>query len=64
MLDYNSSYMFGPAVGPSSGRSLNRWSVQLIMLSIYKILYRVYQNDWSGLEVDYIHKFGEETYKY
>jgi hypothetical protein len=27
-------------------------------------LYRLYQNDWSGLEVDYIHKFGEETYKY
>jgi len=26
--------------------------------------YRVYQNDWSGLEVDYIHKYGEETYKY
>jgi len=25
---------------------------------------RVYQNDWSGLEVDYIHKYGEETYKY
>ena len=24
-------------------------------------LYRVYQNDWSGLEVDYIHKYGEET---
>jgi len=26
--------------------------------------YRVYQNDWSRLEVDYIHKYGEETYKY
>jgi hypothetical protein len=26
-------------------------------------LYRVYQNDWSGLKVDYIHKYGEETYK-
>jgi hypothetical protein len=24
---------------------------------------RVYQNYWSGLEVDYIHKYGEETYK-
>ena len=22
----------------------------------------MYQNDWSGLEVDYIHKHGEETY--
>ena len=21
----------------------------------------VYQNDWNGLEVDYIHKYGEET---
>ena len=27
-------------------------------------LYRVYQYDWSRLEVDYIHKYGEETYKY
>ena len=27
-------------------------------------IYRVYQNYWSGLEVDYIHKYGEETYKY
>jgi hypothetical protein len=28
------------------------------------IIYRVYQNDWGGLEVDYIHKYGEQTYKY
>ena len=28
------------------------------------VIYRVYQNDWSGLEADYIHKYGEETYKY
>jgi hypothetical protein len=27
-------------------------------------LYRVYQNDWSSMKVDYIHKYGEETYKY
>ena len=27
-------------------------------------LYRVYQNDWSGFEVDYIHKYGEQNYKY
>ena len=27
-------------------------------------LYRVYQNDWSGLEIDYIHKYGEQNYKY
>jgi len=27
-------------------------------------IYRVYQNDWSGLEVDYIHTYGEKTYKY
>jgi len=27
-------------------------------------IYRVYQNGWSGLEVDYIYKYGEETYKY
>ena len=27
-------------------------------------IYRVYQNDWSGFEVDYIHKYGEQNYKY
>jgi len=26
--------------------------------------YRVYQNDWSGFEVDYIQKYAEENYKY
>jgi len=26
--------------------------------------YRVYQNYWSGFEVDYIHKYGEQNYKY
>jgi len=24
----------------------------------------VYQNDWSGFEVDYIHKYGEQNCKY
>jgi len=32
--------------------------------SVNGILYRVYQNDWSGFEVDYIHKYGEQNYKY
>jgi len=27
-------------------------------------VYRVYQNDWGGFEVDYIHKYGEQNYKY
>jgi len=27
-------------------------------------IYRVYQNDWSGFEVDYFHKYGEQNYKY
>jgi len=27
-------------------------------------LYRVYQNDWSGFEVDYIQKYGEQNYKF
>jgi len=27
-------------------------------------VYSVYQNDWSGFEVDYIHKYGEQNYKY
>jgi hypothetical protein len=26
--------------------------------------YSAYQNAWSGLEVDYIHKYGEQSYKY
>jgi len=26
--------------------------------------YKVYQNDWSGFEVDYIHKYDEQNYKY
>jgi len=28
------------------------------------MIYRVYQNDWSGFEVDYFHKYGEQNYKY
>jgi len=28
------------------------------------IIYRMYQNDWSGFEVNYIHKYGEQNYKY
>ena len=28
------------------------------------VMYRVYQNDWSGFDVDYIHKYGEHNYKY
>jgi len=27
-------------------------------------IYRVYQSDLSGFEVDYIHKYGEQNYKY
>jgi len=27
-------------------------------------IYRVYQNDLTGFEVDYIHKYGEQNYKY
>ena len=26
-----------------------------------RTLYRVYQNDWSDFEVDYIHKYGEQN---
>ena len=35
-------------------------------VSIHNIylIYRVYQNVWSGLEFDYIHKYGEQNYKY
>jgi hypothetical protein len=32
--------------------------------STLKYIYRVYQNDWSGLEVDYIHRYGEQNYKF
>ena len=28
------------------------------------LMYRMYQNDWSGFEGDYIHKYGEQNYKY
>jgi len=31
---------------------------------LYIYIYRVFQNDWSGFEVDYIHKYGEQNYKY
>ena len=31
---------------------------------IYHYIYRVYQNDWSGFEVDCIHKYGEQNYKF
>ena len=34
------------------------------MYVMYVCMYRVYQNDWSSLEVDYIHKYGEQNYKY
>jgi len=27
-------------------------------------VYQAYQNDWSSFEVDYIHKYGEQNYKY
>jgi len=27
-------------------------------------IYRVYQNDWCGFEVDYIHKYGAQNYKF
>jgi len=33
-------------------------------VTCYWDIYRVYQNDWSGFEVDYIHKYGEQNYKY
>ena len=48
------------------------WWVKLVTRTMYGTdrielrlgLYRVYQNDWSGFEVDYIHKYGEQNYKY
>jgi hypothetical protein len=30
----------------------------------HMVKYRVYQIDFSGLEVDYIHKYGEQNCKY
>jgi len=33
--------------------------IVLLYLFIYFLLYRVYQNNWSGFEVDYIRKYGE-----
>jgi len=34
------------------------------MTTAPNFIYRVYQNYWSDLEVEYIHKYDEETYKY
>jgi len=31
---------------------------------MFNTTYWVYQNDWSSFEVDYIHKYGEQNYKY
>jgi hypothetical protein len=39
-------------------------SFSYFLCMFYILAYRVYQNDWSGLEVGYIHKYGEQTYKY
>jgi len=36
----------------------------LFKVEDYIYIYRVYQNDWRGFEVDYIHKYGEQNYKY
>jgi len=42
-----------------------RYDRQLhIQIQTLVVLYRVYQNDWTGFEVDYIHKYGEQNYKY
>jgi hypothetical protein len=30
----------------------------------HMVKYSVYQNDFSGLEADYIHKYGEQNFKY
>ena len=27
------------------------------------LIYRVYKNDWSGFDIDYIQKYGEQNYK-
>jgi len=34
---------------------MEKWNVKDLLFNKY----RVYQNDWSGFEVDYIHKYGE-----
>jgi len=33
-----------------------------ICIEVLLATYRVYQNDWSGFEVDCIHKYGEQNY--
>ena len=50
------NYMFRPKA------AIFRLS-QLLFCS-NSVIYRVYQNDWSGIEADYIHKCGEQNYKY
>jgi len=36
----------------------------MYIVRLRQTIYRVCQNDWSGFEVDYIHKYGEQNYKY
>jgi hypothetical protein len=48
----------------SAGVTVLSVRANLVFFWRVTLLYRVYQNDWCGLEVDYIHKYGEDTYKY
>jgi hypothetical protein len=55
-----------PVISPAHRVAWQRAKIQLRLPWRRKLRleYRMYQNDWSGLEVDCIHKYGEETYKY
>ena len=35
-----------------------------VFFTVHTAMVQVDQNDWSGFEVDYIHKYGEQNYKF
>jgi hypothetical protein len=64
LVDYNSKYRFKLSILYKKQRENSEWTGYKNNKKINNALYRVYQNDCSGLEVDYLYKYGEESYKY
>jgi hypothetical protein len=62
-------HLFSPRTCYMLSLSNSSWfpSIHMLPICIQKLssyLHSVYQNDWSGLKVDYIHQCGELNYKY
>jgi len=65
---HTSSYMFWTILASYQGahnctKRLLNISCTWLLRTPRRVIYSVYQNDWSGFEVDFIHKFGEQNYK-